>query len=122
MAINFSFAVPGGARGGGGVRRRTSARTRSATGAFELAEWTLGQRLVFQRNEDYYREGLPKLDEIVFEVGQDPSVALLRLEAGEVDILGDGIPPARFVDVSQNPPPDNRDRRGWPAAHRLRSR
>jgi ABC-type transport system substrate-binding protein len=30
------------------------------------------------------------------------------LEAGEVDILGDGIPPARFVDVSQNPPEGSR--------------
>lgn len=103
MAINFSFAVP---REVVEEYGEDFGKNPVGTGAFELAEWTLGQRLVFQRNEDYYREGLPKLDEIVFEVGQDPSVALLRLEAGEVDILGDGIPPARFVDVSQNPPPD----------------
>jgi len=101
MALNFAFVVPQEA-----VEEHGNEFGRHAvgTGAFQLDEWSLGQRVVFTRNDDYYREGLPRLDEIVFEVGQDPSVALLRLEAGEVDILGDGIPPARFVDVSQNPP------------------
>jgi oligopeptide transport system substrate-binding protein len=27
------------------------------TGAFKLAEWTLGQRIVFERNADYWRQG-----------------------------------------------------------------
>jgi len=43
-----------------------------------VAEWTLGQR-------------------VVFEVGQEPIVALLRLQKGEADVPGDGIPPARFT-------------------------
>ena len=38
------------------------------TGAYKLAEWTLGQRVVFERNKDYYHEGLPRLDQIVFEL------------------------------------------------------
>src|SRR3970282_1825737 len=41
----------------------------------------------------------PRTAEIVIQVGVDPSVALLRFQRGEVDILGDGIPPARFVQV-----------------------
>ena len=73
------------------------------TGAFKLAEWTLGQRVVFERNPDYYHEGLPRLDTITFEVGQEPIVATLRLLRGEVDIAGDGIPPAKFLEVSQSP-------------------
>jgi ABC-type transport system substrate-binding protein len=73
------------------------------TGAFKLAEWTLGQRIVLERNPDYFRKGLPHLDKIVFEVGQEPVVALLRLQRGEVDILGDGIPPAKFLEVMQDP-------------------
>jgi ABC-type transport system substrate-binding protein len=42
---------------------------------------------------------VPKLDKITFEVGQEPTVALLRLQKGEVDIAGDGIPPAKFLQV-----------------------
>ena len=118
MAINFVLRRAQG--GGREVRRRTSARTRSAPAPSRSTEWTLGQRLVLERNPDYYKAGLPKLDRITFEVGQEPLVALLRLQRGEVDILGDGIPPAKFLEVRNNPEcADNVDR-GRPAAHRLR--
>jgi peptide/nickel transport system substrate-binding protein len=73
------------------------------SGAFKLAEWTLGQKLVFERFADYWNEGLPKLDQITFEVGQEPIVALLRLQKGEIDIPGDGIPPAKFIEVKEDP-------------------
>ena len=105
LALNFAFAVPREAVEEAGAE---FGRQPVGTGAFSLEEWSLGQRVVFARNPDYYREGIPRLDRIVFEVGQDPSVAFLRLENGEVDILGDGIPPARFVEVTQNPPEGTR--------------
>ena len=73
------------------------------SGAFKLAEWTLGQKLVFERFADYWNKGLPKLDQITFEVGQEPIVALLRLQKGEIDIPGDGIPPAKFIEVKEDP-------------------
>ncbi len=73
------------------------------TGAFSLAEWTIGQRLVFAKNPDYWRDGIPYLDQLVFEVGQEPIVALLRLQQGEVDVPGDGIPPAKFQEVMADP-------------------
>jgi peptide/nickel transport system substrate-binding protein len=100
MAINFGFAVPREE-----VERygQDFGKNPVGTGAFRLAEWTLGQRLVFERNPDYYKPGRPRLDRIVFEVGQEPLVALLRLQRGEVDILGDGIPPARFLEVMNDP-------------------
>ena len=70
------------------------------TGAFMMTEWTLGQRIVFQRNPNYFKPGVPYLDEIVFEIGQEPNIALLRLLNGEIDIAGDGIPPAQYVEVT----------------------
>ncbi len=100
LALNFSFVVPKEAVEEYG---QDFGKNPVGTGAFRLAEWTLGQRLVFQRNEDYWMEGLPYLDEIVFEVGQEPIVALLRLQRGEVDIPGDGIPPAKFLEVKNDP-------------------
>jgi oligopeptide transport system substrate-binding protein len=100
MAINFSHVVPKeevekyGADFG---------KHPVGTGAFKLAEWTLGQRVVFERNPDSWLKGLPYLDKITFEIGQEPIVALLRLQKGEVDVPGDGIPPAKFQEVMADP-------------------
>lgn len=100
MAINFASVVPKEAIEEYG---EDFGKHPVGTGAFKLAEWTLGQRVVFERNADYYNAGLPKLDQIIFEVGQEPIVALLRLERGEIDIAGDGIPPAKFLEVTNDP-------------------
>jgi oligopeptide transport system substrate-binding protein len=100
MALNFAHVVPKEAVDEYGA---DFGRNPVGTGAYKLAEWTLGQRLVFERNPDYWKAGVPKLDQITFEIGQEPTVALLRLQRGEVDILGDGIPPAQFLQVKANP-------------------
>jgi len=100
MAINFSFVVPKEEVEKWGA---DFGKHPVGTGAFKLGEWTLGQKLVFERNKDYWNAGLPKLDQITFEVGQEPVVALLRLQKGEVDVAGDGIPPAKFLEVKNDP-------------------
>ncbi len=100
MAINFSFAVP---REEVEKYGEDFGKHPVGTGAFKMTTWDLGRQVVFERNTEYYKPGLPKLDTIVFEVGQEPTVALLRLQKGEVDILGDGIPPARFLKVKEDP-------------------
>lgn len=100
MALNFASVVPKEAVDEAGA---DFGKKPVGTGAFKLAEWTLGQRLVFEKNADYWRDGVPYLDQVVFEVGQEPVVALLRLQSGEVDVPGDGIPPAKFVEVMGDP-------------------
>ena len=100
MAINFGFVVPkeeiekAGADWG---------KQPIGTGAFKFVEWVPGQRIVLERNKDYFRQGVPYLDKLTFEFGQDPTVAVLRLKKGEVDIVGDGIPPAQFAEVMADP-------------------
>jgi ABC-type transport system substrate-binding protein len=100
MALNFSHVVP---REEVEKYGADFGKHPVGTGAFRMTEWTLGQRIVFERTPDYFQKGLPHLDKIVFEVGQEPVVALLRLQRGEVDIAGDGIPPAKFLEVTQDP-------------------
>ena len=104
MAINFSYVVPQEAVEEFG---EDFGRNPVGTGAFQLQDWRLGQEIVIERNPNYFVEGLPYLDEIVFQVGVEPTVALLRLQRGEVDILGDGIPPAQFVEIINNPANDD---------------
>ena len=100
VAINFSFAVP---KEEVEKHGQDFGRNPVGTGAYRMTEWTLGQRVVFERNADYFREGAPFLDTIIFEVGQEPSVALLRLKRGEVDVLGDPIPSANFLQEKNDP-------------------
>lgn len=72
-------------------------------GPFKLKEWLLGQRLVMKRNSDYFLPGLPYLDTITIQFGLDPTVSLLKLQKGEIDILGDSIPASRFVQIMKDP-------------------
>ena len=100
MGLNFASVVPKEAVEAAGA---DFGRQPVGTGAFSLAEWTLGQRVVFKKNPDYWRANVPSLDTITFEIGQEPIVAMLRLQNGEIDIPGDGIPPAKFTEVMGNP-------------------
>ena len=100
MAINFSAVVPKEAVE---AANGDFGKMPVGTGAFKMKEWTLGQSLVFERNTDYWRAGEPYLDQITYEFGQEPVVALLRLQNGEIDIPGDGIPPAKFTEVMGDP-------------------
>jgi oligopeptide transport system substrate-binding protein len=100
MAINFGFAVP---REEVEKYGADFGKHPVGTGAFKMTEWTPGQRLILERNADYFRPGVPYLDKVTFEFGQDPTVAVLRLQKGEVDIVGDGIPPAQFTEVMADP-------------------
>jgi oligopeptide transport system substrate-binding protein len=100
MAINFGFVVPkeevekAGADWG---------KKPVGTGAFKFIEWAPGQNIKLERNKDYFRAGVPYLDNLTFEFGQDPTVAVLRLKKGEVDIVGDGLPPAQFTEAMADP-------------------
>ena len=73
------------------------------TGPFMFDHWTPGQEIVVTRNPNYYDPESVYLDEIDFEFSLNPSTALLKLERGDVNVLGDYIPPAEYVRVKNNP-------------------
>ncbi len=100
MALNFASVVPQEAVEELG---EDFGRNPVGSGAFKLAEWLPGQRVVFEAYEDYHRAGVPKLDRVTFEIGLEPTVALLRIQNGDADIPGDGIPPAQFLQTMNDP-------------------
>ena len=73
------------------------------TGPFVIDSWTPGQEIVATKNPSYWQAGKPYLDGITFGLTANPSTALLRLERGEVDVLGDGIPAADYLRTKQDP-------------------
>ena len=100
LALNFAHVVPKEEVEKDGA---DFGRKPVGTGAFKFVEWVPGQRIVLERNTEYFRKGIPYLDKLTFEFGQDPTVAVLRLHRGEVDIVGDGIPPAQFTTIMADP-------------------
>jgi peptide/nickel transport system substrate-binding protein/oligopeptide transport system substrate-binding protein len=100
LAVNFAFIVPKEEVEKPGA---DFGKHPVGTGPFMLKEWKLGQHLILVRNPYYWEKGIPYLDSYEIDVGQEPLTALLRLQHGEIDALGDGIPPAKFVEVMHDP-------------------
>jgi peptide/nickel transport system substrate-binding protein len=61
------------------------------TGPYTLAEWVRGDHVTLKKNDDYWDEGLPHLDEVKLRIIADPQSAAAAFEAGEVDHLNSYI-------------------------------
>jgi 4-phytase/acid phosphatase/peptide/nickel transport system substrate-binding protein len=59
------------------------------TGPFMLKSWTAGDRIVVERNPNYWNPGHPKLDRIAFKPLPDAQSRFASLQSGEVDIVWD---------------------------------
>jgi len=99
MAINFSFIVPKEEVEKAG---ENFGHAPIGTGPFTLKEWKSGESLTFVRNPNYFFEGLPYLDSITIQVGVAPDVALLRLEKGEIQMMGDPPPGADWARITSD--------------------
>lgn len=67
-------------------------------GPFMLTSYTPGQRLVFDRNPRYWKKDeagvqLPYLDQVIFEIVPDQNAELVRLQAGQLDMLQQQVRP-----------------------------
>ena len=57
------------------------------TGPFKFVRWDRNQVIVLERNEDYWREGLPLLDEVHLLNIADNQTRVLRIQAGDVHMV-----------------------------------
>jgi peptide/nickel transport system substrate-binding protein len=57
------------------------------TGPFRFVEWQRDSRLVVEKNQDYWQEGLPHLDKITFRPIPDEDTRLSSLRSGDIDVL-----------------------------------
>ncbi|MEP1768796.1 MAG: ABC transporter substrate-binding protein [Sulfitobacter sp.] len=60
------------------------------TGPFKFEEWNRGSYIHLVKNEDYYMEGKPYLNEIYYQVIPDAASRAVAFETGKVDILPGG--------------------------------
>lgn len=66
------------------------ARNPVSTGPFKVVKWVSGSHVEFERNENYWRDGLPYVDRIRSQFNVDPAVEIAQFSTGELDIL-DGL-------------------------------
>ncbi|MBC7171569.1 MAG: ABC transporter substrate-binding protein, partial [Polyangiaceae bacterium] len=57
------------------------------TGPFRLAEWERGVQLIFERNEDYFRQGEPHPDRMIYLENLTDTVPVARFRNGDLDVL-----------------------------------
>ena len=78
------------------------------SGAFKIKEYVPAQRVVFERNPDYYminKDGrkLPYLDKLVYLIVGDVNNEVLKFEGGELDVIGlQGANVARFKEMEKH--------------------
>ncbi|QPC45789.1 ABC transporter substrate-binding protein [Mangrovibacillus cuniculi] len=60
------------------------------TGPFVFKEWKRNDRITIEKNPNYWEEGLPKLDTVIFRAIPDNSARVNALATGEVDLI-DGV-------------------------------
>lgn len=72
------------------------------TGPFKLSEWRTGEKLVFERNPDFFRTGAAYLDRVEIQVNVEASVSVLRWENGEAEYVYT-VPAAELARIRSDP-------------------
>lgn len=55
-------------------------------GPFVVSEWNAGDSIVMNRNPNYYQDGQPYLDRLIFTVVPDPGAQMAMMTQGEGDV------------------------------------
>lgn len=74
----------------------------SGTGPFKLEEWVPDEKSVLVKNEEYFEEGLPKVDKIEFLVMKDESARIAALRSGQVHLSSISSDAAEILEEQDN--------------------
>src|SRR5690606_15768754 len=70
-------------------------------GPFVAEERVARDHVTLARNPDFFKEGRPYLDRVIFRFISDPSSRVVALETGEADYIASGSFPANEIDRLQ---------------------
>jgi peptide/nickel transport system substrate-binding protein len=62
------------------------------TGPYVFKQWRTGDRILLQKNPDYWQAGLPKTEQVVIRFITDPAARLAQLRSGQIDFTVDLAP------------------------------
>ncbi|MFM1653844.1 ABC transporter substrate-binding protein [Brevibacillus sp. B_LB10_24] len=72
------------------------------TGAFQFVSWAPNDKIVLKKNPEYRVSGLPKVDQLVFQVIKDNSARLNALKTGQIDLM-EGVSPSDVESLKSDP-------------------
>lgn len=87
----FGMASPAAVKKAG-AKYGTPGSLAVGTGPFVFKEWRTGDRIVLEKNPDYWQTGFPKTDQLVIRFVNDPAARLAQLRAGQIDFTVDLAP------------------------------
>jgi peptide/nickel transport system substrate-binding protein len=58
------------------------------TGPFMFVEWVKGDHITMEANPNYWREGLPKVQTLIFRPIPESATRVAAIQTGEVDVVG----------------------------------
>ncbi len=92
LAFEVSSApmVPKHIYDGTDFRNNPANQTPIGTGPFKFKEWRRGQFVHLVKNEEYFKKGLPHLQEIFFQVIPDAASRLVAMESGQTHLASFG--------------------------------
>ncbi|MDZ5699270.1 ABC transporter substrate-binding protein [Chelativorans sp. M5D2P16] len=76
-------------------------RNPSGTGPFKFAEWESNQRVVVERNPDYW-DGAPPLEAVVFRPITDANTRIAEMLSGGLDLMVE-VPPDNVAQFADDP-------------------
>ncbi|MCA9837264.1 MAG: ABC transporter substrate-binding protein [Trueperaceae bacterium] len=71
------------------------------TGPFKFADYIEGSEVRLEKFADYYMDGVPYLDSVVFKIISDPNARFAALQAGDLDLTG--VTPEQYLQLAQSP-------------------
>ncbi|MGO3146340.1 MAG: ABC transporter substrate-binding protein [Leucobacter sp.] len=85
----------------GGATEEDYLKSPIGTGPFVVSEWDPSGDLTYVKNEHYWQDGKPLIDELVYAFVADDNQLLQRLSAGQIDAI-ESVPAANAAEVDSN--------------------
>ncbi|SPX84358.1 ABC transporter substrate-binding protein [Moraxella ovis] len=71
-------------------------------GPYTLKEWQVNERIVLERNPNYYDDANTTINKVTLLVIGSDTTDVQRYKAGEVDITADALPPTQFKQLQSD--------------------
>lgn len=73
------------------------------SGPYRFVEYEKGQHIILERNPDFFLEGKPYLDKLIFRISTDASTLALGMERGDVHLRPANAQPRELLRLQKNP-------------------
>jgi peptide/nickel transport system substrate-binding protein len=87
----FGIASPAAVKKAG-AKYGTPGSLAVGTGPIVFKEWRSGDRIILEKNPNYWKAGTPKVNQLVLRFVDDPAARLAQLRAGQLDFTVDLTP------------------------------